>query len=146
MPPKTKNSNVDPEILKAIQVTMQPVLDAQSSIQASHDAMLEKMDKAMLELASVSKKVDTLEAAVAASSSRVDTVVTSALPAITSHMSAISTALAMRQLDLEVHRRKWALIISGLDGPAKEPEQDTLAACLKLAADTLQVQNATGGY
>ena len=144
MPPKTKTSNVDPEILKAIQVTMQPVLDAQSSIQASQDAMLKKMDKAMLELASVSKKVDTLEAAVAASSSRVDTVVTSALPAITSHMSTISTALAMRQLDLEVHRRKWALVISGLDGPAKEPEQDTRAACLKLAADILQVQNAAG--
>ena len=55
MPPKTKTSNVDPEILKAIQVTMQPVLDAQSSIQASQDAMLEKMDKPMFELASVSK-------------------------------------------------------------------------------------------
>ena len=137
MPPKTKTSNVDLEILKAIQVTMQPVLDAQSSIQASQDAMLEKMDKAMLELASVSTKVDTLEAAVAASSNRIDTVVTSALPAITSHMSTISTALDMRP-------RKWALIISGLDGPAKEPEQDTRAACLKLAADTLQVQNVAG--
>ena len=96
----------------------------------------------MGELASTREKVDALETSVQASDSRVETMVTDALPSITSHISSITTALAMRQLELEVHRRKWALIINGIKGPASEREDDTRAACISLANDILKVPKA----
>ena len=71
-----------------------------------------------------------------------DTVVSDTLPAITDHISSIATALAMRQMDLEVHRRKWALVIQGVEGAAKEKEEDTRAACIALVRDALKVQTA----
>ena len=92
----------------------------------------------MGELASIREKVDALETSVQASDSRVETVITDALPSITTHIS-ITTALVMRQLELEVHRRKWTLIIKD---PASEREDDTRAACISLANDILKVPNA----
>ena len=44
-------------------------------------------------------------------------------------------ALAERMLDLDVHARKWALVIQGVKGAAGEVEGDTRKTCLKLAAD-----------
>ena len=137
-----KPGPVDPEILAAIKIAIQPVVDAQTTIQASQNAMTQKLDQAMGELASIREKVDALETSVQASDSRVETVITDALPSITTHISSITTALAMRQLELEVHRRKWALIINGMKGPASEREDDTRAACISLANDTLKVPNA----
>ena len=104
-----KPGPVDPEILAAIKIAIQPVVDAQTTIQVSQNAITKKLDQAMGELASIREKVDALETSVQASDSRVETVITDALPSITTHISSITTALAMRQLELEVHRRKWAL-------------------------------------
>ena len=49
----------------------------------------------------------------------------------------------MQTLDLDVHRRKWTLTIQGLKGPADEDEDETRAACVALARDYLQVNNAS---
>ena len=109
-----KQGPVDPQALEAIKIAMQPVLDAQASIAASQNDMSRKLDNALSELASVSNKVKALETAAQASSDRMDTVVSDALPAITNRISSVATALAMRQMDLEVHRRRWALVIQGV--------------------------------
>ena len=71
-----------------------------------------------------------------------DMVVSDALPAITNRISSVATALAMCQMDLEVHRWKWALVIQGVEGAAKEKEEDTRAACIALTNDALKVPNA----
>ena len=136
-----KQGPVDPQVLEAIKIAMQPVLDAQASIAASQNDMSRKLDNALSELASVSNKVEALETAAQASSDRMDTVVSDALPAIADRISSVATALAMRQMDLEVHRRKWALVIQGVEGAAKEKEEDTRAACIALARDALKVPN-----
>ena len=141
----TRDSNppaVDPQVLDAIRLAIQPVLDAQTSIQASQQTMAKKLDEALDELTIVRNKVGDLEAAVQHSSDRVDTIVSNTLPCVTQHISSIATALAMRQLDLDVHQRKWALVISGVDGAAREKEDDTRAACLALARNALKVADA----
>ena len=137
-----KQGPVDPQVLVAIKIAMQPVLDAQASIAASQNDMSRKLDNVLSELASVSNKVEALETAAQASNDRMDTVVSDALPAIVDRISSVATALAMRQMDLEVHRRKWALVIQGVEGAAKEKEEDTRAACIALARDALKVPNA----
>ena len=137
-----KPGPVDPEVLAAIKIAIQPVVEAQATIQASQNAMTQKLDQAKGELASIRDKVEALETSVQASDSRVETVITDALPSITTHIASITTALAMRQLELEVHRRKWALIINGVAGAANERDDDTRASCIRLANDTLKVPNA----
>lgn len=132
---------VDPEILNAIQVAIKPMLDAQSDIiKASQQAMSKKLDDALMQITTVSQKVNDLEVAVQHSSDRVDNVVKETLPTLSQHVSAIATALAMRQLDLDVHQRKWALVIDGVNGRAGEDERR--AACLTLGRDDLGIPNA----
>ena len=86
--------------------------------------------------------MEALETSALASDSRVKTVITNALLSITTHIASITTALAMRQLELELHWRKWALIINGVAGAANERDDDTWVACIRLANDTLKVPNA----
>ena len=126
---------VDPQVLCAIKLAIQPVLDAQAG-------MAKKLDEALEELATVRNKVGDLETAVQHSSDRVDTIVSNTLPGVAQHISSIATALAMRQLDLDVHQRKWALVIDGVDGAAREKEEDTRTACLALARDALKIPDA----
>ena len=53
------------------------------------------------------------------------------LPWITNHIAQISKALATRQLETVVHRRKWSLVINGVAGAANEKEEDTRAALVE---------------
>ena len=131
MPPKKQTviegqGAVDPQVLQAIKIAIQPVVDSQTS-------MSRKIDEAMGQLTTLSGKVEDLESAAQAVDIRMETVVKEALPSITTHIESISSAIAMRHLELEVHRRKWALIIHGLEGSANEAEDDTRAACLAMA-------------
>ena len=138
----SKQGPVDPQVLKAIELAMKHVLDAQVGIAASQKDMSRKLDNVLRELASVSNKVEALETAAQASSDRMDKVKADVLTAIADRISSVATVLALRQLDLEVHRRKWALVIQGVEGTAKEKEEDSQAACIALARDALEVPNA----
>ena len=55
-----------------------------------------------------------------------------------------AVSLALQTLDLDVHRRKWALTIQGLKGEAKEDEKVTRSLCVNLAKQHLGVQDASG--
>ena len=132
---RSKTKPVDPQVLEAIKIAMQPMLDAQAS-------MSKKLDDTLQDLSAVRNKVDALEEAVQTSSDRVDAVVTDALPSINGHIATISKALAMRQLDTELHRRKGSLIITGVKGEASEKEEDTRATTLTFAKDSLKMPNA----
>ena len=131
MPPKKQQviesqSAVDPQVLQAIKIAIQPVVDSQTS-------MSRKIDEAMGQLTTLSGKVEDLESGAQAVDNCMETLVKEALPSITTHIESISSALAMHHLELGVHRRKWTLIIHGLEGSANEAEDDTRAACLAMA-------------
>ena len=133
---KTNEGTIDPQILAAIKATMQPMIDAQTAV------ISEKLDAALSELTAVRGKVDALEIAVQHTSDQVDTVAASALPSITNHIAQISKALAMRQLETEVHRQKWSLVINGVAGAANKMEEDTKASILGFGGETLQIPDA----
>ena len=84
-----------------------------------------------------------LESSLQFASKRIDDLYKTSLPALAAHVERVSTALAMQTLDIDVHRRKWALTLQGLKGAAKEDEVDTRAACVQLARDTLEIENAS---
>ena len=59
-----KPGPVDSEVLAAIKIAIQPVVEAQATIQASQNAMTQKLDQAKGELASIRDKVEALETSV----------------------------------------------------------------------------------
>ena len=91
----------------------------------------------------IKETVEAVEKAVDYTSSRLDDIYKVSLPALTKHVEQVAVGLAMQTLDLDVHRRKWTLTIQGLKGPADEVEDETRAACVALARDYLQVDNAS---
>ena len=57
------------------------------------------------------------------------------LPSLANRVTEIATSLAERVLDMDVHSRKWSLVIGGLQGAAGEDEAETRSKCVKLAQD-----------
>lgn len=66
---------------------------------------------------------------------RVDKVKDVFLPALTSRVQDIAISLAERILDMDVHSRKWSLVISGCQGAAGENDATTREKCVQLARD-----------
>ena len=61
---------------------------------------------------------------------------------MSTHYNTILQKLALSHLDLNVHRRKWGVIISGLQGEKGESEKKTRAAVVELGKQTLGVRDA----
>ena len=58
-------------------------------------------------------------------------------------MAQLAEGLAKQTLQLDVHRRKWNLIVHGVDGAAGESEDVTRAACVDYARNALKVTGAS---
>ena len=75
-------------------------------------------------------------------SDRVDTVINDLLPKVCNKMKELSTAMAIKILDNDIHDRKWSLIINGLKGQAGENQKETRRKCIELAKNHLGVNDA----
>ena len=133
MPPKV--AKVDSELLAAIRNVvkeeLQPVTER-----------LDKLDSDIGKLTGLLKRMDDVEKGLQHTSDRVDSLVTDLLPAINSHIAKLSEALAHQTLKIDVHRRKWNVIVHGLEGAVGEDEVTTRNAVFKFAKDALKVNNA----
>ena len=67
---------------------------------------------------------------------------TEVLPAVTDHMARIAESLAHQTLQIDVHPRKWNIIIHGIEGPAGELEHTTRAKCIQFAQEVIKVEDA----
>ena len=65
------------------------------------------------------------------------------IPALAKHFEDVTSTLVMRQLDQDVHHRKWSLTIQGLPGDVKEDGGDTRRACVDFAKAHLGVPDAS---
>ena len=65
------------------------------------------------------------------------------IPALASHVEQVASALALQTLDIDVHRRKWSLTVQGLKGVADEDDADDHRACVQLAHQHLDIEDAT---
>lgn len=127
-----EHPGVSPELLAAVKIAVEEVVGSK----------LAKIDKALSDLVALNQRMAAVEAAMQATSDRLEDAITNMLPALTAHVSHLTEALARRQLELEVHRRKWNLVIHGLKGDAKEDGTVTRAKCLRFAQEVLQVPDA----
>ena len=88
------------------------------------------------------KRLDDAEEGLQFTSERVDRLMKTSLPAITDHIAQIAESLAQQTLEIDVHRRKWNIIVHGIEGPVAESEEATRGACTTFASEVLKVTDA----
>ena len=64
------------------------------------------------------------------------------IPTLEKNFKELCQTICTKILDVDVHRRKWSLVISGLQGEANETEGDTQIKLKKFAVDHLKVKDA----
>lgn len=87
-------------------------------------------------------KVSAIETSLQFNADQLQDIEREKLPALKSELDDVASALTLRMLDLEVHRRKWSITIHGMKGNPGEDEAVTRQKCVDLAKDHLQVPDA----
>ena len=126
-----------PAIRSAIKADMEEV------IKSTLGDRLDRIEARLGDLTQLQQVVTDLRKATADTSERMDDLLKVTIPALTRHFEDVTSALVMRQLDQDMHRRKWSLTIQGLPGDAKEDEGDTRRACVEFAKKHLGVGDAS---
>ena len=137
--------------------------DFMSFVRLALNAMNKKLDNIMIQQSKMENKLSDIEATVTGHATAIQTITETVreleksmeytsnnqhhltqnkLPELSSHLEQLASALVLRTLDMEVHSRKWNLIIQGVKGPANENESDTRKAAIDLAKSHLRVVNA----
>ena len=65
------------------------------------------------------------------------------MPSLNTHIENVATTLTLRIVDMELHRRKWGLIVQGVKGPPNEEENATRKSMIEFATNCLQIENAS---
>lgn len=102
---------------------------------------LDEIDKALKSLVEINNRLDTVERGLQHTAERLESAITEILPSITTHIAKLAEGLAEQTLQIDTHRRKWNVILHGVDGPAGEEAADTRASCVTFARDILKVPN-----
>ena len=126
---------VSPALLAAIRKVVK------EEVKAVNDR-LDKIEGSVNKLLKLQKRVDDLETAAVDTNAKMEKLLNVVLPAMESHMAKVAEALAQQTLRIDVHRRKWNMIVHGVDGAAGEDEGTTRSKCLKFAKESLRVSDA----
>ena len=94
---------------------------------------LGNIDKTLANLVEVQQRIEFVEESIQYTSDRLDALATEVLPALSNHMSQIAETLAHQTLQIDVYRRKWNIVIHGIEGPAGEEERIIRAKCIQFA-------------
>ena len=117
----------------------------QAVVNETIEPRLSKMEKQMQELTQVRSAVSALEQPLSFTCDRIDDLYKVSLPTLIIRLEDVTSALAMRGIEKDVHGRKWALTIQGLKGAAGENESATRRSCIELAKDKLGIEQAAAG-
>ena len=105
-------------------------------------ARLDSIDKTLANLVELQQRILEVEEGLQFTSERLNTLATEVLPAMCDHMARVTESLAHQTLQIDVHRRKWNIVIHGIEGPAGELEFATRAKCIQFAKEVLKVEDA----
>ena len=123
---------IDADILAAIKVVVREEMGVISA----------RLDKTLANLVELHQRILEVEEGLQFTSERLNTLTTEVLPAMCDHMARITESLAHQTLQIDVHRRKWNIVIHGIEGPAGELECATRAKCIQFAKEVLKVEDA----
>lgn len=74
-------------------------------------------------------------------SDRMDNLINVQFPQVIEHFNKSLEALTFQCLDVDTHRRKWNLMIYGMDGTEAESANVTRQKCMMMAREKLKVAN-----
>ena len=63
------------------------------------------------------------------------------IPRLVEHLNDTVTQLALHNIDLNMHRRKWSVIVQGVSGQKDEDSDTTRKAVIKMAKDNLKLRD-----
>ena len=124
------DKKIDPNTIVAIALIVDKLLDKRLKEQTSH------IDNSM------SEKISSLENSLSVLTEKYENLKTKTLPALASHVATVTNQLALRNLELETHRRKWNLTLHGVKGDENEPQQTTRSKVLKFAKENLKLSDS----
>ena len=134
-----------PAMLAAIKLACQEAVREvlPGLLKAHNEEILSKISSLVKDLKALEQKYNDIENSIADCSARVENVLTEFIPAINKKMCDVNTAMAIKLLDMDQHRRKWSLIIQGVEGEAGEAGHITRQKCVALAHEYLNVPDAS---
>ena len=110
------------------------------------DSRIDSLERDISEIKSEVKdrdimgRIESIEMSLEAYSQSVASVQKHTLPGLVDHFNCAVTALAINNLDISVHRRKWTLIVSGIKGKAGESSDDTRSKLCTAVNSALGIQ------
>ena len=128
---------LDANILDAIRVAVRQVLKEDRTETNKNLASIAK------QLKKLNEKYRNIETSIQDSSERLDKTLNEFLPSLNKKMVDLTSALAIRVLDIDTHRRKWSLVLQGLPGESGESAGATRQKCVQLAKQYLKVKDAS---
>ena len=133
------------ELRKSIREEVQTVFreEVRTIIKEELQNELADIRTKLTDLLDLKTTVDDLEKGAAFTAKRIDDIYAVSIPTITNYMHSIATQLAMQTLDIDMHRRKWNVLIQGINGVEDENEDVTRTKCASFARDTLELADAS---
>ena len=118
-------------------------------IQEEISPKLDKLEQKINEIAILHKSVDECETrlneqekSITYNGNQLKDLLDVTIPTLEKNFKELCQTICTKILDVDVHRHKWSLVISGLKGEANETEGDTQIKLKKFAVDHLKVKDA----
>ena len=135
--------DIDPDILTAIRVCIQEeYAKVRTDIELLKNSLndrLDKIDKLSQDITTYKTTVSSVESGLQFASTRLDHIEEKVIPAVTRHLSILSQRQLHETLKMDAHRRKWNVVIHGIDGVAGEEESATRQAVKDFAQSALKL-------
>ena len=131
--------DIDPDILAAIRLCIQ---EEYASVRADIKLLsdrLGKFDKLSQDITTFKATVTSVESGLQFATNRLDHMEKKVIPAVTRHVSTLSQRLLHETMKMDAHRRKWNVVIHGIDGVAGEDESVTRQAVKDFAKSALKL-------
>ena len=109
------------------------------------DQLEQKINEIVLLRSTVNKceaKLNEFERSVEFSGSQINDLIQETIPSLETKFKEMTETVCTKILDIDVHRRKWSLIISGLSGQEREQETNTRAKVKMFASEKLKIDDA----
>ena len=131
------DSGLDANLIDAIRIAVHQALKEERK------EINENLSSIVNQLKELNKKYQDIEHSIKDCSSRLEQTLTEFLPNLNKKIVDISSALAIRVLDIDTHRRKWSLVVQGVPGVAGEAASVTRESCVSIAKTYLGVSDAS---
>ena len=140
---------IDKELKEAIEKSVREIIrneitDKLQNLERQVDSIVH-MQKSIVDMQATLtqnvNRIEEIEKLLSFASAQIVDIEKTLIPSVNKKSMDVSTKLCMNVLDMDTHRRKWSIIINGLEGEEKESEIKTCKMVRDFAKNCLKVKN-----